>query len=499
MLFGLSVEDALPSNSDVRAFNDVMECLDYSLMESRCSEVGCPPYPPKVMVKVLGYAYSQGVRSSRRIETLLSIDVRFIWLAGGLKPDHNTLARFRKERWEDITGLLEDSARVSAEAGLVFLNTVCTDGSKILAAASRKRVYGQERIKRGMDAVEKILREAEEVDLAEDEQYGSGTDGEIPEHLRDAKERKARLEKIAKQLEDSKKKAVVETEPDSRVMLTSEGKRPAYNMQTSVDADNQIIIAMKLTQSENDHGYLPEMVKEIESNIGLAPDMSIADTGYGDEKTLKWLEETGHDALIPPQEYSEGSRRKGLFAAKCFLHAGDRDVLICPAGRELDFRAEYKKSNGTYRRYAVFGCSDCSFRNECVGKNGHGRRIDVSIMARQKEQMRERLDSEEGRLLYQQRQQTSEPVFGRIKENMGLRRFLLRGIEGATAESALACLAHNVLKCAASLSAMTYLRANKPLTAGLRVVVCVVARFAQWLTHKPARLAIQPRLASYSF
>ena len=133
LLFGLSVEDALPSDSDVRAFKDVMECLDYSKMESRCAELGCPPYPPSVMSKVLGYAYSQGVRSSRKIERLLSIDVRFIWLSGGLKPDHNTLARFRKARWEDLKDLFENSVRVSAEAGLVFLNAVCTDGTKILA------------------------------------------------------------------------------------------------------------------------------------------------------------------------------------------------------------------------------------------------------------------------------------------------------------------------------------------------------------------------------
>ena len=76
MLFGLSVEDALPSDSDVRAFKDVMNCVDYSEIESRRSSTGAPPYPPKVMVMILGYAYSKGMRSSRVIENLLKVDVR---------------------------------------------------------------------------------------------------------------------------------------------------------------------------------------------------------------------------------------------------------------------------------------------------------------------------------------------------------------------------------------------------------------------------------------
>ena len=88
LLFSHSVDEALPQQHAVRGFNDVMECLDYSDIINKCSERGCPPYPPKMMVKVLAYAYSKGLRSSRAIEEALKVDVRFIWLVGGLKPDH---------------------------------------------------------------------------------------------------------------------------------------------------------------------------------------------------------------------------------------------------------------------------------------------------------------------------------------------------------------------------------------------------------------------------
>jgi transposase len=480
LLFSQSVEEALPTESDVRTFNDVMECMSYSGIESRCAEVGCPPYPPKVMVKVLGYAYSKGIRSSRKIEEQLKIDVRFIWLAGGLKPDHNTLARFRKQNWKELTELFEDSVRVSCEAGLVFLNAVSTDGSKIEAAASRKRVYSQSRIERAIAAVEKVLQEAEDVDASEDEQYGTGSGSQLPLHLRDAKERKARLEAIAGRLQESKKKMVVEGEPESRVMKTSAGLRPAYNLQASVDTENQIIVAMKLTHNENDHGFLPEMVEDVESNTGLSPDVSLADTGYGDEKTLKWIEESGHNALIPLQEQPQESKRNDLFASKCFLRADDRDVLICPAGRELAYKGDYRMGSGTYKHYAAKGCGSCSFRDECVGKGRGSRQINLSIVEDQRRQMKERLESTEGRQLYQLRQESVEPVFGRIKENRGLRRFLLRGYTGALAETALACMAHNVSKCAASIAAIRYLESSR---SPLHALFSLPGNFVRWLNH----------------
>jgi transposase len=498
LLFSQSVEEALPAKSDVRTFADVMECLDYSGMELRCAEVGCPPYPPKVMAKILGYAYSKGIRSSRKIEEQLYVDVRFIWLSGGLKPDHNTLARFRKTHHRELSELFKNSVRVCCEAGLVFLNAVSTDGTKIQAAASRKQVYGQKRLERGMEAVEKMLREAEEVDLAEDEQYGSGLGPELPEHLRDAKERKARLEEISRQLKEGDRKTVVATEPESRVMLTRDGKRPCYNVQAAADTENQIVVAMKVTQNENDHGFLPQMVEDMESNVGLAPDVSLADTGYSDEETLKWIGESGHNALMPSQEHPLEAKRKDLFASKCFVRADDKDVLLCPAGRELSFRGEYKSGNATHRQYRGTICRSCSFHDECVGKKRANRHVNVSVVADLRKQMKESLESEEGRQLYQKRQETSEPIFGRMKENMGFRRFLLRGLEGATAETALVCLAHNVLKCAASASAMRYLRTSRASIAALRAILDSFNRPAHWLGQRIAS-PTTPRLQCMQF
>jgi transposase len=458
MLYGQSVEDAVPRSCDVRAYRDVTECLDYSCLEARCCERGCPPYPPEVMLRVLGYAYSKGIRSSRKIEQHLNYDVRFIWLAGGLKPDHNTIARFRKENWEEFKGLFAQSARLCCEFGLVSLNVVSTDGSKIRAAASKKQMYNQGRLEREMAAVEKILQEAEQTDRAEDEQDGGNTDDKLPEHLRDANERKARLQQIAKQLGASDSKCVVVSEPESRAMETGDGIRPAYNLQACVDAESQVIVAMDLTQAINDVGQLPSMSSEVERVTGMSADAMLADGGYVDEATLIWTDQCNSDVLMPVSRHWRESRRDAndLFANRCFLLDEDRDVLICPAGRQLTFRGQYRTKAGGYRRYQARDCRSCSFYELCVADSLKGKRISVSVVEPQRVKLRDKLVSAEGKRLYALRKQTVEPVFGRIKSNLEMSRFLLCGLKGATAEAALICMVHNVLKCMTSAAATTY-------------------------------------------
>ncbi len=482
MLYGQSVEDALPPDSDVRVFSEMMDYLDYSALESRRSKTGCPAYPPKTMSKILGYAYSKKIRSSRRIEEALKVDVRFIWLGGGLKPDHNTIARFRKGNGDGIENLFKQSVKLCMRAGLVFLNSVSTDGTKIVAAASKKRIYKRERVEREMRLVEQILAEAEETDRIEDELYGSGNGrGEIPEELRDAKVRKQKLEEIVRQLKESKSTNAVSSDADCRVMKTrNNGSCPGYNLQASVDTQNQIILAMELTADETDHGHLPGMVEQIESNTGAAPDVSLADSGYCDEQTLKWVEQSEQDTLIPPLEQPREAKRTDLFATKCFLYDDGRDVLICPAGRELTFRAQNKLSCAHYKRYAARGCRSCSFHNECCGRKAN-RRIDVSVVADVRRRIRDRLQTQEGRELYALRKQTVEPVFGQMKANRGFDRLLLHGYEGALVETALMCLIHNVFKCMGNVDRRQHLGPNTRQVAFAAILfallgACIVRR-----------------------
>ena len=195
-----SLDEMVGLDSDVRALSEAMDRLDWSAMEGTYSETGCPAYPPCVMTKLLVYAYSKGVRSSRKIEELVEHDVRYMWLGGQLKPDFRTIARFRKEKFNEVSELFADSVRLCKEAGLVSMQVVAIDGTKVAANAGKKSVYDAKRLEREREAVERVLREAEEVDASEDAQYGDSNGREIPEHLRDAQKRKEKLDEIAQRL-----------------------------------------------------------------------------------------------------------------------------------------------------------------------------------------------------------------------------------------------------------------------------------------------------------
>jgi len=434
-------------NDEVRALSDVMDQLEWSILERTYKNRGTPAYPPKVMVKILVFAYSRGIRSSRKIEELLESDVRYMWLAGGLKPDFHTIARFRKEKFDSLCALFADSVRLCKSVGLLNLNIAAFDGTKIGASASKRSLYDRKRLDRELEAAREILREADDVDDLEDAELGESNGREIPEHLRDAKKRKEILEELKKKLDQSRSKLISSSDADCRLMKTRDGFRPAFNVQAAVDSEHQVVLGMRVTQSENDHGQLSGMLDEVSKNCGMSAIMALADTGYCDEPTLVALEESGQDALIAMSKQSLPARDNNLFDSKCFLADSERDLLICPAGRELSFSVECQCGSGRYRTYSAHGCVSCSFRNQCVKAGRGSRRVSISCNERAYHRMREKLTRPGCKILYGLRSQIIEPVFGQIKHDRGFRKFLLRGLNGASAEMSLAFLVHNLQKC----------------------------------------------------
>ena len=445
LLFPVSVEESLPKESDVRVLGEAMDMLDWTGFEAGYSETGSPPYPPKVLAKILVYGYSKGIRSSRALEEAAKNDKRYIWLAGGLEPDHTTISRFRKQKAKELREVYRGSVRICGEIGLVLLDVTATDGSKIKARASRRSLYDAKRVERELEAIERIFAEAEEADLLEDELYGSGTGGEIPEELADAAKRKEKLREIAERLKETGRNKLSSTDEECRVMKTTDGLRPGYNVQMTVDTASGVIVAADVTNKETDNRQLAGQIEQVAENTGKRPGVALADGGYSDEETFAALRDMSQEAIVPPQQKAQEKGRNDLFASKCFQKDEERDTLLCPAGRELRYYREVKIGNGRYKEYRAFGCRSCSFYDECVTvKCKSGRAVQISIVAAERQAMIEKLETPEGRRLYSLRQQTVEPVFGNIKANMGLSRFGLDGLAGASAETWLICIAHNL-------------------------------------------------------
>jgi transposase len=276
LLFPMSVEESVPRDSDVRVLGEAMDLLDWSVFEAGYSETGCPPYPPKVLAKVLVYGYSKGIRSSRALEDAVKNDKRYIWLAGGLEPDHTTIARFRKEKASELRDVYRGSVRICAEAGLILLDVTATDGSKIKARASKKSLYDAKRVAKEMEAIDRVFAEAEEVDRREDELYGSGTGNEMPAELADAAKRKEKLQEIAERLRKTGRNSASSTDEECRVMKTTDGLRPSYNVQVSIVAAERQAMIERLETPEGRRLYslrqqtVEPVFGNIKANMGLS-------------------------------------------------------------------------------------------------------------------------------------------------------------------------------------------------------------------------------------
>lgn len=410
LLLPPSLSDWVPEGHLARFVSDVVDELDLEGIEGSYEEErGQPPYHPRMMVKVLMYAYATGVYSSRRIARQLSDSVAFRYLGAGNSPDFRTLNAFRSRHGEALSGLFGQVLRMCSRAGLVKLGTVAVDGTKIKASASKHKAMSYGRMKEAEEALqaqgEELLRRAEEADRQEDELYGADKRGdELPEELahRESRLKKIREAKAALE-QEAREKAAAEgkdpekakprsgaqrnfTDSESRIQKTSDGFIQGYNAQIAVDAHAQVIVAQHVTSAAPDVEELMPAVSAIGRVLGQRPAKVLADAGYWSEQNLQALATRGIDAYVAPRRYKHSE-----------------PLPPAPRGR-----------------------------------------IPNSLSA--KDRMQRKLQTLAGRAIYAARMILPEPVFGQIKAARGFRQFLRRGLTAVGQEWALICTTHNLLK-----------------------------------------------------
>jgi len=409
-LFPPSVSELVPEGHPAHLIRDtVRHCLDLSgIFAAYEEERGAPPFHPTMMTALLLYAYSQGIYSSRRIARACEERVDFMAVTALGKPDFRTIGKFRVRHLAALEDLFGQVLKLCRKAGLVRLGHVALDGTKIKANASKHKAmsYGRmkQREKELRREVRAMLERAEREDREEDDRFGPDRRGdELPEHLRTKQGRleairraKEELEREAREQAEEEGKegaAIVKdskqrnfTDPESRIQKTNDGYIQGYNAQAAVDAAHQIVVACDVVQSSVDAPQLAPMVKQIEENLGERPKEMSADAGYFSAANVELLEEKGIEALIATERQRHG---KGYEAT--------------PRGR-----------------------------------------IPRHLTLR--ERMARKLRTRRGRAGYAKRKVTVEPVFGQMKHARGFRQFLLRGIGKVSAEFALVCTVHNLLK-----------------------------------------------------
>lgn len=423
LLLPPSLDEWLPRDHEIYFISDAVDRMDLGRIYARYDNPqGNPPYHPRMMVKVLIYAYMRGIRSSRKIERTLWEDIPMRVLSGNQQPDHWTIANFRRQHLEALGDLLVQTVRMAREAGLVKLGQVAIDGTKVKANASKHSAMSYGRMKQEEERLRKEIaawfREAEAVDAREDRKYGSRRGDELPPELADRKRRLEAIERAKAVLEaqarerEAQRQASAEkkgkkprppknppgvppdkaqynfTDPESRIMKNGDKAFiQGYNAQAAVDVESQIIVAADLTNQAADAPHLVGLVEQAERNTECALREVSADAGYFSETNVNELVAKGIEVWIPPEKVRHREWR----------------TMSSPRGRiprGLDLRGR----------------------------------------------MRRKLRTKRGRARYKLRQQSVEPVFGQIKGNRGLRQFLLRGLVATRASWRFECAVHNLLK-----------------------------------------------------
>ena len=487
-LFPLTLDEMVPANHRARVVNAVIDRLDISAIESQYKGGGTSIYHPRMMLKVITYAYLDNVYSGRKIEALLAENVAYMWLSGMNHPDFRTINMFRSKRLKGVfAGIFTQVVTMLNEEGLVSLDVQYIDGTKIESAANKYTFVWRKRVERSKAKLESQIR----VVLAEAEEAVRSEEGGDGEEQPDADDLKARTEKVLKKMDEAgiaksarrktvekvrdemlPKKAEYEghlermgdrnsyskTDPDATFMRMKEDHmmngqtKPGYNVQ--IATENQFVTNYGVYQRPTDQGTLVPFLGSFERRYGRRSGTVVADSGYGSEQNYEYLSGNGIDAFVKYNMFHAEKKRgcrNNIFRVENLFHNSELDFYVCPMGQRMEHVGdETRVSDLGYVSvvgiYKAKRCDGCPMRGQC--HKGKGPRT-IEVNRRNNElraKARELLDSEEGLRHRSKRPIEPEAVFGQIKFDHGYKRFRLKSLEKVSVEFGLVALAHNLRK-----------------------------------------------------
>ena len=447
-LFPASIEDYVSQVDPVRAYDAFVEALNFAELGIILEEhkVGNSEYFPKAMLKLAVYGYSYGFRSSRKLERATYHNVSFIWLMGGLKPDHKTIARFRKDNKDVLKNILKQCARMCLKLGLIAGNTLFVDGSKIRANASIKNTWTKEKCEKylkKLDAhIEAILSECDAQDEKEQDQESLV---KLQEELKDKQALKSKIKQIMQELKEEKKRSINTTDKECTRINSIQGSHAGYNTQLVVDEKHGLIVNSDVVSENNDLYQLANQIDQANETLGKKCDTACADSGYADTTELEKIDKKEIKVVVPSQRQASKKESKE-FDKERFHYDSKNDCYICPEGHELSYRStNIQEKNKIYKISKSSICKQCRHFSKCT-KSKHGRTIHRLLNEEVREKLEVQYEQPENQAIYKLRKEKVELPFGHIKRNLGVNAFLLRGLNGAKTEMALLASCFNIAR-----------------------------------------------------
>ncbi len=526
LFFLLNPNEDISENDPVRIVDAVVESLDLSEFKKLYREKGRCAYHPKMMLKIILYAYMNNIYSCRKIEKAVQRDIHYIWLAAQERPDFVTINRFRNRVKSEINNIFTQTVLVLAERGFITLDVEYIDGTKIESKANKytfvwrktvekNRAKLQEKIRVLLGRIDDVIAQdkAAESDKVE---FTPETQTSLISDLQDSlaaesepsgKEQKKQMREKKKQIKELEKhrdklneydgrleqmgdrNSMSKTDPDATFMRMKEDAmnngqtKPGYNLQIS--AENQFITDFALFPNPTDTLTLIPFFNSFLDRYGHLPSVAVADSGYGSEENYRFMDEAGMEAYVKYNRFHLEQRpryKPNPIHHDNFHYNADEDYYVCPMGQHMTrIGTAHSKTASGYRsenaRYRAQNCKGCPLRCMCYKAKGDRRIIEVNHrLNKYKKKARELLTSEDGLKHRGRRCIEPEAVFGQMKFNMAYRRFRHFGKDKVTMDFAFFAIAFNIKKMCSKIAKQTKNGGNTP-HFGLFMIISRFLRF----------------------
>jgi len=533
VLFPQRIDEDIAEDDPVRVVDAVVESLNLEDFRKLYKERGCSPYNPKMLLKVVIYAYMNNVYSCRKIEKRLLRDIHFIWLAGYNKPDYITINRFRNRAKTEINNIFTRLVLILADKGFVSLDVEYIDGTKIESKANKYTFVWRKTVEKNraklMSKIAALLSQTDDAiarDNASENEKAEFTPGQLtdiigelkqaldktpePKDKEQKKQHRERRRQI-KELEAQRDKlneydcrleqtggrnSMSKTDPDATFMRMKEDAmnngqtKPGYNLQISTE--NQFITDFALFPNPTDTLTLIPFFNSFLGRYRHLPSVAVADSGYGSEENYRFMEEAGMDAYVKYNRFHIEQRPRyqpNAFHHNNFHYNKEEDYYVCPMGQHMPrIGTAHTKTASGYKsenaRYRAQNCKGCPLRCLCYKSKADQRTIEVNHRLNgYRKKARGLLTSDEGLKHRGRRCIEPEAVFGQMKFNMAYRRFRHFGKDKVTMDFAFFAIAFNIKKMCSKMTKHAKNGRNIP-HCGLFCIICRIWPLENGISRK---------------
>ena len=437
-----AVDDFIPQDSYVRFLDECVESFDFrgaGFTHATAAKTGRPPYHPGDLLKLYIYGSMNRLNSSRQLANACKTNLEVMWLLRRLQPDFRTISDFRKDNGTAIRKVFRSFIRRLKAMGVVVGEMVGIDGSKFAAVNSKDNNYSEKKLTRLIEhyegRIEDYLKKLDENDETEQPELKE----QIEQQLDLMKQRQQAKKELLEKLEQTGEKQISTIDPESKRMKSGDGTVVGYNVQTSIDAQNKLIIDIEVSSQGNDSHELEKMSTRAKEILEQDTVKVAADTGYYRSEEIVNCEKKGIETYVSkPKE-----RRSGFFSKKDFIFNKAQDSYICPAGETLPFKSIVREHGRQLRRYETNACKTCLLRSRCTSRKNNNRRITRFTDEELLEIVQQRVaNAPEIRTL---RKSIVEHPFGTLKRRTN-GRFLTKGIFRVGTEAVMMALAYDLTR-----------------------------------------------------